>query len=229
MEVEKLKTKSSGDIMLCLTKGTLGAIPLLGAAASEIFGLIVTPPLEKRRIEWMNEVAEKLKELEDTNRINLTELANNEKFVDVVVQATTFALRTSQNEKKEAFKSAILNTAIGCSLDETITNIFLNQLDRFTVWHIKILQILNSPIDARLDKSELGYYAYDIILVRFIAYTYQELRCRSKSDLIRLICLDLKRAGFCDVDGEDSVAVDINRRRKMTTELGDKFLDYIKF
>lgn len=66
------------DVAHSLAKGGLGAIPVVGSLAAEIFGLVVTPPLEKRRAEWMNEIAEKLKELEDAKVINLEELQNNE-------------------------------------------------------------------------------------------------------------------------------------------------------
>lgn len=91
--------KTSGDITHSLVKGGLGTIPVLGAAAAELFGLVVTPPLERRRAVWMNEVAEKLKELERRGEIDISALATDEKFLDVVMQATTYALKTSEQDK----------------------------------------------------------------------------------------------------------------------------------
>ena len=60
---DKTNKTTAKDIAHSLVKGGLDAIPVVGSLATEIFGLIVTPPLEKRRAEWMNEIAAKLKEL----------------------------------------------------------------------------------------------------------------------------------------------------------------------
>ena len=144
MTEQTLKTTGT-DIAHSLLKGGIGTIPIIGSLAAEIFGLVVTPPLEKRRAEWMNDIAVKLKELVDKKVINFEELQGNEQFIDVMLQATTFALKTSEKEKIKAFRNAILNTATGDSPDKTVSQIFLNQLDKFTVWHIRILNFIDNP------------------------------------------------------------------------------------
>lgn len=48
MELHKPKME---DIPYSLIKAGLGSIPLLGSAAIELFSLVITPPLEKRRTE----------------------------------------------------------------------------------------------------------------------------------------------------------------------------------
>src|SRR5690242_5293815 len=101
------------DITYAAIKAVVGSIPLAGAAASELLSLIVASPLEKRREKLLLEIGEKLKELETSQKVNLEELQSNEQFIDIVLQATTLALKTSEREKIEAFKSAILNTAAG--------------------------------------------------------------------------------------------------------------------
>lgn len=40
---------TAGDYSYAAAKGGFGAIPIVGSIASELLGLIVTPPLEKRR------------------------------------------------------------------------------------------------------------------------------------------------------------------------------------
>lgn len=42
---------TKGDLAHSLTKCEPGAIPVIGSLATEIFSLIVTPHLEKRRAE----------------------------------------------------------------------------------------------------------------------------------------------------------------------------------
>lgn len=93
----------------------------------------------------MTDVGIKLKELEGKSKIDLSTLADNEQFIDTVLVATTFALKTSEEEKIKAFQNAILNTALGESSDKTKGQIFLNLLDTFTVWHIKILHFIDNP------------------------------------------------------------------------------------
>jgi hypothetical protein len=64
MSVEPKKTTTK-DILYSLAKGGVGSIPIIGALAAEIFSMVITPPMEKRRAEWMNDIAERLKALEE--------------------------------------------------------------------------------------------------------------------------------------------------------------------
>ena len=227
MKTVDLTTNSCGDYTHALIKGGLGAIPVLGATAAELFGLIVTPPLEKRKIQWMNELGERLARLEQNKEINIAELANNELFIDAVVQTTTFALRTSHKEKIEAFKNALLNTAVKCPIDETKSQIFLNQLDSFTIWHIRILQFFESPVDwfNNAKKTPPSYY-FGTNLSAVIKKAYMELE--NEDDLIGIIWNDLKVAGFLNyVDLNTIITRELLNKR--TSELGDEFLNYIRF
>jgi len=138
---------TSKDVAYATAKAVLGSVPIVGAAASELLGLIVTPPIEKRREEWMTEVGQKLKDLEEESKIDITSLTENQQFVDTVLQATTFALKTSDKEKIAAFKNAIINTALGDAPNLTISQIFLNLIDNFTTWHIKVLHLFDNPTE----------------------------------------------------------------------------------
>src|SRR5687768_2037915 len=136
---------SKGDILYAAVKAGLGSIPVLGSAATELFGLVVTPPLDKRRQEWMNEVAEKLKQLEQNNQVDFSSLSHNEQFIDTIVQATSIAIKTSEQEKIVALKNAVTNTALNVAPDKTKSQIFLNLVDSFTVWHLTILTFFDNP------------------------------------------------------------------------------------
>lgn len=193
MTEQTLKTTGK-DIAHSLLKGGIGTIPIIGSLAVEIFGLVVTPPLEKRRAEWMNDIAVKLKELEDKNVIDFEELQGNEQFIDVILQATTFALKTSEKEKIKAFRNAILNTATGDSPDKVVSQIFLNQLDKFTVWHIKILNFIDNPREwfKKYNKIPPSYMTGSIYSV--LEEAFPELK--SQSALVDIIWDDLRTAGF---------------------------------
>jgi hypothetical protein len=113
--------------------------------AGEIVNQLVTPPITKRRDEFFESVGERLKDLEDQGVISLETLSENEKFIDVTMLATQAALRTSVKEKKDALRNAILKSAKPVSPELAVQQMFINYVDSFTVWHIKILDFVNDP------------------------------------------------------------------------------------
>lgn len=222
---DKINKTTVGDVAHSLVKGGLGTIPVIGSLATEIFGLIVTPPLEKRRAEWMNEIAEKLKSLEERGEINFQELQNNEQFIDVVLQATTLALKTSEKEKIKAFQNTLLNTASGKSPDQTISQIFLNQLDSFTSWHLKILKFIDSPRIwfQKANRTPPSYMSGSISGV--IKNAFPELK--NQDDLLEIIWNDLRTVGFHRTSDIKTLMTGDGTLNERTTQLGKHFLEFI--
>ena len=216
-----------GDLTHSLVKGGLGTIPIIGSLATEIFGLIVTPPLEKRRAEWMNEIAEKLKELENNQKIDFNELAENEQFIDIVLQATTFALKTSEKEKIGCFRNAILNTATGDSPNKTKCQIFLNQLDKFTVWHIIILDFIDSPRNWFKKESKTPPSYMSGTIHSLIIEAFPDLK--NQDELLDIIWDDLKLTGFHKSGSHKTMMTSDGVLSDRTTTLGKEFLSFIKY
>lgn len=223
---EKIDKTSKKDIGHSIVKGGLGAIPLIGSLAAEIFGLVVTPPLEKRRAEWMNEVAEKLKELENKRNIDFNELKDNEQFIDVMLQATTYALKTSEKKKIESFRNAVINTATGDTPDQTKSQIFLNQIDKFTTWHIIILEFIDSPRNwfKKIGKTPPNYMGGSIHSV--ILEAFPEMK--NQDELLDIIWEDLKQTGFHKTSGLKTMMTGDGVLSDRTTSLGKEFLAFIK-
>lgn len=222
---KRINNTSEKDVAHSLVKGGLGAIPVLGSLAAEIFGLIVTPPLEKRRVEWMNGVAEELKRLEESKVIDFEKLAQNEQFIDVVLQATILALKTSEKEKIKSFQNAILNTASGYCPDKTISQIFLNQLDTFTVWHIKILHFVDNPRGwfQKQGKTTPNYMAGSVSAI--IKDAFPELK--DQDDLLDIIWNDLRTAGFHKTSDLKTTMSGDGILSERTTVLGKQFLEFV--
>lgn len=225
---EKTNKITAKDIGHSLAKGGLGAIPVIGSLASEIFGLVVTPPLEKRRAEWMNVVAEKLKELENRQKVNLDELKENEQFIDVVLQATTFAFKTSEEKKIKCFRNAILTTAKGDAPDKTKSQIFLNQLDKFTAWHIVILNFNDSPKNwfKQKGKTPPTYMYMSGSIHSIITEAFPELK--NQDELLDIIWDDLKITGFHKSGELKTMMTADGILSDRTTQFGKEFLDFIK-
>ena len=66
----------------------------------------MTPPLERRRDEWIQGIAEGLTRLEANKGVRVEDLKENPVFLDTLLQATHAVLRTHQTEKREALRAA---------------------------------------------------------------------------------------------------------------------------
>ena len=62
-----------------------------------------------------------------------------------LLYATQVAMRTHQKEKLDFFRNAVINTALNPEIDENLQLLFINLVDRYTLWHLIILQISANP------------------------------------------------------------------------------------
>jgi hypothetical protein len=221
--MNKDKTK---DIAYTLTKAGIGSIPIVGAAASELLGLIVTPPLEKRRSTWMLEVGERLKKLESDNGVNLESLKDNEAFIDIVIQTSQLAIKTSEKEKIKIYQNIIINSLEGETPELAEIQIFLNLIESFTVWHIKLLVLFDNPLDWLKSNGIEPPNLMMGSLFSLIDEAYPELK--QKSDFCNLIWDDLSRAGLHNTGSLGSMISGNGIFANRTTDFGKRFINFIK-
>ncbi len=164
MDNEKLKEGAYS-----ITKGMIGSIPVAGSLVAEVFGFLVSSPLEKRREKWMNEISERLSSLEKDPKL-LEKLKEDEKFIDILIEATRLAIKTSQEEKRTSFANAVENAALGQAPDAATSQIFLSILDQSTEWHIKILNYFTEP--------NISFFAHNMELRRSAITTVKKLYFR---------------------------------------------------
>ena len=216
---------SKGDILYAAVKAGLGSIPVLGSAATELFGLVVTPPLDKRRHEWMNEVAEKLKSLEEANKVDFSSLSQNEQFIDTIIQATSIAIKTSEYEKIVALKNAVTNTALNEAPEKTKSQIFLNLVDSFTVWHLTILTFFDNPRTwfQKAGQTPPNLMMGSIFSILKIAYP----TLAGQDELVDLIWNDLHNAGLHNTSGLKTMMSGDGTLAERTTQLGKELIEFI--
>ena len=140
------------DHLHTLARITVPLIALLGSPtaalvgpAMELFNNIFAPPITKRRNEWMGEIAGSLKKLEDDGQLKLEDLADQPAFIDAVLQATQAAIRTHSQTKREALRNAVLHSALPSPPDSSTQLMFVSFVDRFTEWHLRILDLFSDP------------------------------------------------------------------------------------
>jgi len=225
-EKYKPPTPSAGDAAHAVAKAGLGAIPYAGAAASELLSAIVTPPLERRRNEWMNEIGEALRKLESQMGVVLESLQEKEEFIDVAIEATQIAIKTSNQQKREALKNAILNSALPNPPEESLQKMFLSFIDTLTVWHLRLLDLFNDP-PAYIQKHNLQFSNISAGAMRhLVEKAFAELQGRR--DLYDLIWKDLYSRALVNTDGLNTMMTRSGILAKRTTKIGKLFLDYIK-
>ena len=207
-------------------RALLSTIPWVGGAAVELFQLIVTPPIERRRNDWMKKIGEAVQALERDKGIKPQELQSNDVFIDTLLQATQIALRTSQQEKLEALRNAVANSALPHPIEQTLQQMFLNWIDTFTVWHIRLLNLFHNPQKWAQDNNRplptnISMGGTELI----IEHAFPELS--KDRALYDQIWRDLYQSGLVNIESLHVMMSWQGIIARRTTELGAKFLEFI--
>lgn len=209
-----------------IARAGFGSIPIVGAAATELFQMVITPSLEKRRVEWMNWVAESLKKLEEKGQLRIENLASNEAFVDTMLHASQAALRNSQQEKREALRNAVLNSALPAPPDESRQQMFVEWIDSLTVWHLRIFLLLANPQQWFKDnKRQPPEYFMTSSLSGLLTNAYPELG--NQRPLYDQIGKDLFNRGLIGIGEFHTTMSASGAFGNRATELGKQFLAFI--
>lgn len=212
------------DTVHTLTRAGISTLPIVGSPATELFNLIIIPPLNKRREEWMESVANGLNELErKVTGFSVASLSENQMFLTVVSHATYVAIRNHEEEKLLALKNAVINTALTPSPDEDIRLMFINFVDSLTPWHIKILKLLHNPTGVLIERDLAQPSWMSGSVLRLIQYAYPELK--NHDDFLNQICRDLYNRGLIVTDSFGIGVSDFLVQR--TSNLGNSFIDFI--
>jgi hypothetical protein len=217
-----------GDVAHALAKGTISAIPIVGAPAAELFSLVVTPPLERRRAEWLNAIYGRLKQLEsEIQGFNIEALKDNPLFITTVMHATTAALRNHQKEKLDAFQNVVVNSARGVDIEENLQLLFLNMVDELTPLHLRVLKYFDDP-RKWLDEHGIKFSIYMGGASTGLEVALPELV--GKRDVYDTLVMDLYNRGVVNHDKTTlhTMTSEAGILESRTTDLGKKFLRYIQ-
>jgi len=225
-ELEKPK-KSAGDVIHAIAKAGISAIPIAGAPAAEIFALVVTPPLERRRDEWIESIGNGLKELaQKVEGFKIEDLAKNESFITTVTHASQAAIRNHQKEKLEALRNAVLNAALPNSPEEDLQLMFLNFVDSFTPWHLVILKFFNDPKGwGQQHGVSLREHYLGSSLSQVLEEAIADLK--GKQEKYDLFVKDLYSRGLMTTDSLHTMMTESGVFTSRTTAMGKQFLTFI--
>ena len=214
------------DKVHAVVKTGLGSIPMFGAAAAELFQMVVTPSLERRRVEWMDSVAEGLKKLEEQGQRTFEDFANDEAFIDTVLQASNIAMRNSSEEKREALRNAVVNAASASAPEESRRQMFLSWVDDLTVWHLRILALLAHPLRwFENAKRQPPQYAMTSSLAGLICDAFPEMR--NQRPFYDQIATDLYTKGLIKTEGFHTMLSADGAFAERASDLGQEFIEFI--
>lgn len=219
--MDKFPEASKIDYAHAVAKGIISATPVAGGSLSVLFENIFTTPLDKRKKEWFQSLADAIEDLtKKVEDITPESLSKNEIFISVSMQATQIALRNHQKEKLNALKNAVKNSAI--SIDENKVLMFTRIIDDMTPLHLKILEFFNNPniieqeLQSKLPKNMKQHYGDNMNMWKEY---YPELNY--SSELITHISKELYTKGFLHNDRP------LHSSGKQTSKFGDEFLAFI--
>lgn len=204
-------------------KVVASAIPVFGAPVVELMNMLVTPKLQLRRDTWFQELGERIKKLEEEGKINYEDLQKDDVFIDISMKATEVALKTHQAEKLNALRNALINTSLNYpSIDISLKQIFINYIDVFTVWHIKLLELFNNPkkYEQQFQHISMGS------LTQIIEGVYPELK--GKEEFYRSICKDLYSKDLINTESVSGMMTSQGLLARRVTNMGYQFLQFIE-
>lgn len=214
------------DVAHAVARGALSLAPIVGGPAVELFNMIVASPLERRRDSWMDAVAVKLRELMERENVTAESLQNNDAFISSILQATQAAAKTHEQEKLDALRNAVLNSALSAAPEETIRQMFIRFVDELTAGHLQILSLFHDASGwfARHNRPRPQYHIAGS-LVRLIADAFPELG--GQRTLYELIVSDLNARKLCEAPNVHTNMSGDGAFQKRTTDIGDRFLQFI--
>jgi hypothetical protein len=205
----------SADLRHRIEKAIVGTNPVTGAIAELLD--VLTPPLERRRARWFEQLWEAVAELQQrVKAITGDALRDNEAFVSAALHATHIALRNHQLEKLGALRNAVLNVAAGSAPEDDQQIMFLDAVDGLTVSHIAVLKKLVEQ-DKRSHQQRIHHHSDAV------------RPSRAPDDRFAQIIRDLWNRGFV----ETNVPFDqlhngtVGGAHVKLTAYGTEFLDFI--
>jgi hypothetical protein len=216
--------QSGGDLAHSGVRAIVSLIPV-GSAALEFFNNFFAPPLEKRRQKWMEAVAEAIRKLEQQQGIKVEDLQHNESFITTVMQATQIALRSHEHEKLDALRNAMLNSALPLATDDSLQQMFLAWVDRFTVWHLRILALYDDPKGWFAARNWKFPAFMNSSLGPLLAAAYPELK--NQHPFCELLAKDLWNSGLINTDGLNAMTTAPGAGVSWTSDIGKRFLRFI--
>lgn len=228
-DLKKDLKNTVGDYAHAGTKILISNLVPGGAILSEIFDFFVSTPLDKRKEDWLIQLNEGVKRLEETvEDFKLENLIENELFQTIVLDATHTALKTHQELKRNALCNACMNTAKGINISEDKQLIFIKMIDQLTDIDLKLLLYFENPLkrfEERGEYIDTAGFGMGGIKNGLIKY-YPDLN--GQDEFVNNRVKNLHNQGLIGIDGINTVMSLNGIYAPRLTSLGKEFVSFIR-
>lgn len=199
-----------------------------GTAAYELITTLVAPLHEKKKCEFINDLAIRLKRLEEQELIDFEKLAQNEEFNTIITKAILLAQQNHQKEKLEALKNVVLNSALKItkeSLKYDSIEYYVRLINTLSLSHLKILKALydENHFEDAIDKIGSSYSMINFgqLLKKLISgFDVQD-------EFLQLTVRELFNYGLTNKESTTQAIGKDNKLDEIRTEIGKSFMEYI--
>lgn len=136
------------------------------------------------------------------------------------------AIKTSEAEKINCYRNVIENAALGETPGKAISQVYLNMLNRYTSWHIKILVLFDGPEQWFQKRNRAAPQLMMGSLSAMLETAFPELK--GQRDFYNLIWSDLKLDGMHSTSELQTMMSSGGIMSPRTTGLAKNFLAFIK-
>jgi hypothetical protein len=216
--------QAPGRFGYSVAKVTLAGIPLVGDALQEILERAIGEPLKKRQEDWFREIGKGLQELQDRlEGFDPRSLGDDPAFVGIVYEATEQAMRAQDEERLEALRNVVLNTAAGIAIDDVLRGRFMSYVGRFSTAHVHVLKAMDNPsasptMVARAKGIMMGSF-WTVLLAGLPEF-------REREDLLEVIVAELEAERLIEKSAKVMMSGGSIMAQK-STALGRAFLQFI--
>jgi len=225
--------EGKADKALAIVKALLGDIVPFGGTFAELAGKFIRTPYQKRAEEWQTQLGETLNRLESKLKLlsasqarTLEDLQDDPAFVDTVLHATQVALRTASEDKRTALRNSIINSGLPLAPDESQRQMFLNMIESFTSWHLRLLTLFNAPENWFVKHGRKApSFGFSTSLSKLLEIAYPELV--GHCDFYDQVWAELRSAGVVNTESLHGMLSMTGVFAQRTSGLGQKLVTFI--
>lgn len=215
------------DAGQAIVRAAVGAVPVLGTAATELLNFVVTPPLEARRTEWLNALADDVDRLKEVvDGFEISALSQNDDFLSTVAVAVGVATRSSEQEKRDMLRNAVVNAALGHVPDSDLETVFIQYLGYLSPLHIQLLRVFDDP---RAALDEVGSKLADTLYTGGPSQVVEEVfpQLKGRRDVYDFLWQDLEERRLVGSGGLHVTMTKDGVLSPRISSLGKQFLDFV--
>lgn len=214
-------------IITTLAEAAISAVPIVGAPVATLLTAGAGGVVNRRLTDWFAELARTVEQLgARVDELQPERLANSDVFADAVMTAARTVEKTSQQEKLDALRNAVLNSVMPGAPDADVRASFFAIIDDFTPSHLRMLRLYDDP------RRWLDSHRDDMFVAHLASSMWNHLVEAALPELVGEVAArffaDLNRDGLVTIrDFDARIWRQNGTSGRVTSGYGQRFLAFI--